>query len=383
MRVFIAGFDGYIGWALSQHLASLGHVVSGCDNGSRRSWVTEVGGSSVIPIGTIKERITGFKKKFGYCNFGLYSTTNYESIREGLLENKPDAIIHLAEMPSAPYSMIDARHSVFTQENNVSGTLNILYAMKEVCPEASLTKLGSLGEYGYSDLDIPEGFFEVEYKGRKSTIPFPKSPGSIYHLSKVHDTYNITFACDVWGLRSTDIMQGVVYGSSIPEMGLERWSKTRLDIDACFGTALNRFCAQAALGAPITLYGKGRQRRGFLQLCDSIQCLTLSIENPPDLGEYRVFNQFEDVYCIEDLADTVVLAAKKIGIEASISHIKNPRKEEEDHYYNPEHKKLLDLGYKPSHNMEECLIHIMQDMLSNKGLLEKNKDVLLPSIQWT
>ena len=381
MKVFIAGIDGYIGWPLAQYLVSKGHTVSGCDNMLRRNLVKEVGGISVIPIPSYSKRAELLKKKFG-ISISFADLTDFDSIKSQLVHYKPDAIVHLAEMPSAPYSMAGPKEATFTQTNNVIGTLNLLYAMKEACPDAALTKLGTMGEYGYYDLDIPEGFFEIEYKGRKSIVPFPKRPGSYYHQSKLHDSHNIMFACDTWNLRSTDIMQGIVYGSRTKEMGRSKLLKTRLDIDACFGTVLNRFCAQAVIEEPLTLYGKGKQKRGFLPLCDSLQCLGIVIENPPDIGEYRVFNQFEEVWCLEDLANKVVSVAKKFNINASIVNIDNPRKEKEDHYYNPEHKKLLELGYKPSHNIDEQIIYIMQDMIDNKERLERNRNVLLPTIKW-
>jgi len=738
MRVFIAGVDGYIGWALAQYLVYMGHEVSGGDNLTRRDWVSEVGGFSIVPVASFGDRVEAFKKEFGMSDFFFMDFNDYEDVERVFRKVQPDAIVHLAEMPSAPYSMIDAEHAVYTQCNNVGGTLNMLYAIREACQDAHLVKLGcfddktevltedgfkffkdltfsdkvctldkhsetisythptdimsyfykgkmlrlthksidllvtpnhrvvykkdeykklsgikidkaedifgsllripcsgewlgvekdvfeipeyinegntgigcrkylsyrkqvkmddwleffgrwvsegsvyikrkegekngsrvsisqkndskleeikevinrlgytfyqhdkkdgtctiiienaqlasylskfgnptekyiprelkllskrqlnilftsmmggddsyrirnnkkvpvsyctkskrlsddfqevvlklglvgtntksskdgcyyisvaretnrtvdpkvkrksgkktyewedyegmvyccsvdssivlvrrngmvcwsgnSMGEYGYFDLDIPEGFFEIEYKGRKSTVPFPKRPGSYYHLSKLHDTHNIMFACDTWDLRSTDIMQGIVYGSSIKEMVDLPEFKTRLDVDACFGTVLNRFCAQAVLGTPLTLYGEGKQKRGFLPLEDSVQCLTIAIQNPPDKGEYRVFNQFEEVYCLNDIADKVVSIADEMGIKSEIVRVKNPRKELEDHYYKPEHRKLLELGYKPSQNLKGQIINIMHDMRVNLHRLESIRNVLLPNILW-
>lgn len=382
MRVFIAGIDGYIGWPLAQYLANKGYEVFGADNTNRRRWVEEVGGSSIIPIESLNTRRHYFFNTYGPSIIDWVDFTNYNSTKDILSRVEPDVIIHLAEMPSAPYSMMGAEHAVYTHNNNLGGTINILYAIRDVCPDAHLIKLGTMGEYGYLGLDIPEGFFEVEYRGKKSVMPFPKRPGSYYHATKVHDTHNISMACDMWGLRSTDIMQGIVYGTRVDGMQRGVPFNTRFDVDACFGTVLNRFCAQAILGVPLSLYGRGRQKRGFLPLCDSLQCLSLVLDNPPEKGEYRVFNQFEDVLCLEDLAFRVVNAAKRMGIQSQVRRIENPRHESEDHYYNPENKKLLDLGYKPSHNLDSILLDIMGDILGNYNRLESVKGVLLPNTKW-
>ncbi|HIE55003.1 MAG TPA: NAD-dependent epimerase/dehydratase family protein, partial [Chromatiaceae bacterium] len=306
MRVFIAGIDGYLGWSLAQYLAARGHEIAGADLFLRRRWVEEMGSHSATPIRPMEERLPAFKENFNQeILFKKGDLRDYKFVEDFFREFQPEAIVHFGEMPSAPYSMIDVHHCVFTQTNNIVGTLNILYAMKAVCPEAHLVKLGTMGEYGTPNIDIPEGFFTIEYRGRKDTLPFPRQAGSWYHQTKVHDSHNIMFACKIWGLRSTDIMQGVVFGTRIDEMGDDERLLTRFDFDQCFGTAVNRFCAQAVIGHPLTPYGRGHQRRGFLPLRDSMQCLTLAIENPPKEGEYRVFNQFEEVYDIYELAEKV------------------------------------------------------------------------------
>ncbi|MEO8396489.1 MAG: NAD-dependent epimerase/dehydratase family protein, partial [Chloroflexota bacterium] len=271
MKVFIAGVDGYLGWALAQHLTARGHVVAGNDLYLRRQWVEEVGSHSAIPIFTMEERLQAFREHFGSeLIFREGSLLDYPFLRTFLADFQPDAIVHLAEMPSAPYSMIDQEHAAFTQQNNVIGSLNVLWAMREVCPQAHLVKLGTMGEYGTPNVDIPEGFFEVEFRGRKDKMPFPRQPGSFYHLTKVHDTHNTIFACRIWNLSATDIMQGVVFGTQIDAMGSDPRLRSRLDFDQCFGTAVNRFCCQAVIGHPLTLYGSGSQTRGFLPLRDSM-----------------------------------------------------------------------------------------------------------------
>jgi len=297
MRVFIAGVDGYLGWSLAQHLTARGHEVAGCDCYLRRDWVAETGSQSATPIARMTERLQAFRERYGRnLRFIRGNLTDYRFVWNFLRSFKPEAIVHLGEMPSAPFSMIDIDHCVLTQANNIIGTLNILHAMRDACPDAHLVKLGTMGEYGTPNVDIPEGFFEIEYRGRKDRLPFPRQAGSWYHQTKVHDSDNVMMACRIWGLRSTDVMQGVVYGTRIDEMGDDERLLTRFDFDQCFGTAINRFCAMAVAGVPIMPYGKGRQKRGFLPLRDSMQCLAIAIENPPEPGEYRVFNQFEEVY---------------------------------------------------------------------------------------
>ena len=284
--------------------------------------------------------------------------------------------------PSAPYSMMDAHHATWVQTNNVVGTLNILYAIKEVCPRAHLVKLGTMGEYGTPNLDIPEGFFTIDYKDRSDTLPFPRQAGSWYHWSKVHDSNNIMFSCRLWGLRSTDIMQGVVFGTRIDQMGEDPRLLTRLDFDECFGTVINRFCCQAVIGHPLTPFGKGHQRRGFINLGDSMQCMTIAVENPPEAGEYRVFNQFENVYGIAELAEKVKVAGQKVGLDVQIHSIENPRTEAEEHYYNPDRQHLIQLGYQPSHDIDSGIAIMLQDLMKYRVRIEEKKRVLIPDIHW-
>src|SRR5215207_4296022 len=253
MRIFIAGIDGYIGWPLAMYLANRGHEVGGADMFFRREWVEEVGSWSATPIRPMRERLEAFVEVFGRrIDFYEGDLRNPNFVYECFESFRPEAIVHLGEQPSAPYSMIDLEHTTFTQLNNVQGTLNVLYALQNVCPEAHLVKLGTMGEYGTPNVPIPEGFFEIEYRGRKETLPFPRQPGSFYHLSKVHDSHNIMFACKIWGIRSTDLMQGVVFGSRADTTSDDPRLRTRLDFDQAFGTAVNRYCCQAVIGHPLT-----------------------------------------------------------------------------------------------------------------------------------
>jgi len=383
MRVFIAGVDGYLGWSCSLYLAARGHDVSGCDLYLRRDWVAEMGSQSATPIRHMTERLEAFRDNFRTnLQFRRGDLRDYNFVLNCFRSFRPEAIVHLGEMPSAPYSMVDVQHAAFTQVNNLIGTLNILYAMKEACPNSHLVKLGTMGEYGTPNIDIPEGFITIEYRGRKDTLPFPRQAGSWYHQTKVHDSHNIMFACKIWGLRSTDIMQGVVFGTRIDEMGDDERLLTRFDFDQCFGTVVNRFCAEAVVGHPLTPFGKGWQKRGFLSLRDSIQCLTIAINNPPEDGKYRVFNQFEEVYSVTELAEKVKKVGDKLGLNVEIRNLENPRKEMEEHYYNPDHRHLLDLGYKPTHDVEKELEIMLKDLIKYRSRIEARKEVLIPDIRW-
>lgn len=383
MRVFIAGIDGYLGWPLALYLAARGHVIAGCDMFLRRQWVAEVGSHSALPIYEMQERMQALRERHGReLIFRKGDLLDYSFLRNFFDEFQPEAIVHLAEMPSAPYSMIDQAHTVFTQYNNVIGNLNVLWAMKEVCPAVHLVKLGTMGEYGTPNIDIPEGFFEIEYRGRKDYLPFPRQAGSFYHWSKVHDSNNTMFACKIWGLHATDIMQGVVFGTRIDEMGDDPRLRSRLDFDQCFGTVINRFCCQAVIGHPLTLHGKGRQTRGFLPMRDSMQCLTIAIENPPNAGEYRVFNQFEECYTVDELAELVQQAGTDMGIAVDIHHYDNPRQELEEHYFNPDRNHLINLGYRPTHDVKAEIRIMLADLLPHRERIMEKKDILTPDIRW-
>ncbi|MBK8032311.1 MAG: NAD-dependent epimerase/dehydratase family protein [Chloroflexi bacterium] len=383
MRVFIAGVDGYLGWALAQYLTARGHDVAGVDNYARRQWVDEMGSVSAIPIYSMPDRLAAFREHYGKeLLFREGDLLDYQFLRDFLSDFQPDAIVHLGEMPSAPYSMIDQAHSIYTHTNNVNGSLNVLWAMREVCPEAHLVKLGTMGEYGTPNVDIPEGFFEIEYRGRKDRLPFPRQPGSFYHLTKVHDTNNTMFACRIWGLSATDIMQGVVFGTQIDTMGANPVLRSRLDFDQCFGTAINRFACQAVIGHPLTVYGVGHQKRGFLPMRDSMQCLTIAIENPPKAGEYRVFNQFEECYTVDELAEKVREAGSAVGLDVDIEHFDNPRTEKEEHYYNPDRQHLIDLGYKPTHDVVAEVKIMLQDLLPQRDRIMAKREIVVPDIRW-
>jgi UDP-sulfoquinovose synthase len=383
MRVFIAGVDGYLGWSLAQYLAARGYEVAGADSFFRRRWVEEMGSWSATPVASMRERLAAFRERFGReLRFWEGDLREYGLVEAIFREFQPDAIVHFGECPSAPYSMIDVHHAVFVQTNNIITTFNLLFAMRDIRPQAHLVKLGTMGEYGTPNVDIPEGFFEVEYRGRRDRLPFPRQAGSWYHWSKVHGSNNIMFACRIWNLRATDIMQGVVFGTRIDEMGDDERLLTRLDFDQAFGTVVNRYCCQAVIGHPLTPFGKGHQRRGFLPLRDSMQCLTLALENPPQAGEYRVFNQFEEVYDVTDLALKVQKVGAALGLPVEVRNLENPRKEMEEHYYRPDHQHLFDLGYRPTHDVEAEMRIMLQDLMRYRDRIEAKRDVLIPDVRW-
>jgi len=381
MRVLILGGDGYLGWPTAMRFSGRGHDVGVVDNFARRRWVEEAGSHSLTPIGTLEERIEAWRDVSGN-RIDSYVGDIAEGgfIGEILRDFEPSVIVHYGEQPSAPWSMKNVDHAVITQANNVIGSLKLLWAMSEQTPDAHLIKLGTMGEYGTPNIDIEEGFIEIEHKGRRDTLPFPKVPGSLYHLSKVHDSHNIHFACRVWGLRATDLNQGVVYGIETAETGLDERLATRFDYDELFGTALNRFAVQAVIGHPLTVYGKGGQTRGFLNIVDTLQCVELTAANPPSAGEYRVFNQFTEVFNVAELAEKVRHAGGELGMEVQVDHVANPRVELEEHYYNPTHTKLLSLGLSPVLLSETLIESMLQVIARHRERVDV--DVIAPVTQW-
>ena len=381
MRVLILGGDGYLGWPTAMRFSSKGHEVAVVDNFSRRRWVEEAGSHSLTPIVSLDERIEAWREISGKeIEAYIGDIAEGTFVADVLRDVQPTVIVHYGEQPSAPWSMRSVDHAVVTQANNVIGSLKLLWAMRDHAPEAHLVKLGTMGEYGTPNIDIEEGFIEIEHKGRRDTLPFPKLPGSLYHLSKVHDSHNIHFACRVWGLRATDLNQGVVYGIETPETRLDERLITRFDYDELFGTALNRFAVQAVIGYPLTVYGKGGQTRGFLNIVDTLQCIELTAANAPQAGEYRVFNQFTEVFDVGGLAEKVQHAAGELGMDIQVDHVVNPRFELEEHYYNPTHTKLLDLGLSPTLLSETLIESMLQVIARHRDRVDI--DVIAPVTQW-
>jgi UDP-sulfoquinovose synthase len=381
MKVLVIGGDGYCGWATALYLSNQGYEVGILDSFVRRHWDLELCVETLTPIAPIQQRLQRWHDLTGKTiDLFVGDITNYEFLDKALHQFEPGAIVHFGEQRSAPFSMIDREHAVLTQVNNVVGTLNLLYAMKESFPDCHLVKLGTMGEYGTPNIDIEEGYITIEHNGRKDTLPYPKQPGSMYHLSKVHDSHNIHFACKIWGLRATDLNQGVVYGVLTDETGMDELLINRLDYDGVFGTALNRFCIQAAIGHPLTVYGKGGQTRGFLDIRDTVRCVELAIANPANVGEFRVFNQFTELFSVGDLAQMVAKAGSAIGLKVEVQHTENPRIEREEHYFNAKNTNLLDLGLQPHFLSSSLLDSLLNVAMKYKGRVDESQ--ILPKVKW-
>jgi UDP-sulfoquinovose synthase len=381
MRVAVLGGDGYCGWATALYLSRKGNTVAIVDNFSRRQWDHELGAQTLTPIRPLSDRLTAWRELTGnVIESFVGDVTDYDFLSSVVREFEPEAMVHFAEQRSAPYSMIDRKHAVFTQVNNVVGTLNLLFALREFEPDCHLIKLGTMGEYGTPNIDIEEGYIAIEHNGRKDTLPFPKQAGSFYHLSKVHDSHNMMFACKIWGLRATDLNQGVVYGTMTDETALDEALINRFDYDEVFGTVLNRFCVQAAIGHPLTVYGKGGQTRGFLDIRDTVRCIELACLNPAAPGECRVYNQFTEQFSVLELAEMVMSAGAKLGLEVEIERLPDPRVEAEEHYYNAKHSKLVDLGLQPHFLSESLLDSLMNIAIEYRDRIDTS--LMMPRVNW-
>jgi UDP-sulfoquinovose synthase len=362
-------------------LSKQGHQVAIVDSFVRRQWDRDLGFQTLTPIRSLHDRLQAWKDLTGnVIDVFVGDMTDYAFLSAHIRDFEPETVIHFAEQRSAPYSMIDREHASFTQVNNLVGTLNLLFALRELNSDCHLVKLGTMGEYGTPNIDIEEGYIRINHNGRSDSLPFPKQPGSFYHLSKVHDSHNIMFCCKAWGLRATDLNQGVVYGTTTDETAMDEALINRFDYDEIFGTALNRFCIEAAAGHPITVYGKGGQTRGFLDIRDTIRCVEIACLNPAEPGEFRVFNQFTEQFSVLELAQMVQAAANKLGLKAEIDHLPDPRVEAEAHYYNAKHSKLIDLGLHP-HLLSDSLLDSMIG-IALKYSDRIDKSVFLPHVNW-
>jgi UDP-sulfoquinovose synthase len=381
MKIAVLGGDGYCGWATALYLSAKGHSVSIVDNFLRRQWDHELGAQTLTPIRPLSERLRVWHELTGKTiDLFVGDVTDYEFLSSTIKEVEPEAIIHFAEQRAAPYSMIDRKHAVFTQVNNVVGTLNVLFAIREFVPDCHLIKLGTMGEYGTPNIDIEEGYIKIEHNGRSDVLPFPKQPGSFYHLSKVHDSHNMMFTCKIWGLRATDLNQGIVYGTITDEVAMDEALINRFDYDEVFGTVLNRFCTQAAIGHPLTVYGKGGQTRGFLDIRDTVRCIEIACLNPAARGECRVYNQFTEQFSVLEIAQMVQTAAGKLGMAVELNHLPDPRVEAEEHYFNAKHSKLMDLGLVPHYLSTSLLDSLVNVALKYRDRLDTS--LILPRVNW-
>jgi UDP-sulfoquinovose synthase len=381
MRVIVIGGDGYCGWATALYLSNHGYDVAILDNLVRRHWDMQLQTETLTPIAPIQTRLRRWKDLTGKTiDLFLGDINDYPFLQKTIIDYAPDAVVHFGEQRSAPFSMIDREHAVLTQSNNVIGNLNLLYALRDHAPDCHLVKLGTMGEYGTPNIDIEEGYITIEHNGRKDTLPYPKQPGSFYHLSKVHDSHNIHFACKIWGLRATDLNQGIVYGVLTEETGMDELLINRLDYDGVFGTALNRFCIQAAVGHPLTVYGTGGQTRALLDIRDTVRCIEIAIANPANSGEFRVFNQFTEMFSVADLAMMVKKAGTTMGLDVEINNLENPRVELEEHYFNAKNTKLIDLGLQPHYLSDSLLDSLLNVAVKYKHRVDNAQ--ILPKVKW-
>jgi UDP-sulfoquinovose synthase len=378
VRILVLGGDGYLGWPTALHLSSCGHDVGVADSFVRREYDVELGVRSLVPIESLRTRVRAWHEVSGHhIDTFVGDLTDADFTHAMIRDFRPDAVVHFAEQRAAPYSMIDRQHAVYTQTNNVVGTLNLLYAIAEIDPDIHLVKLGTMGEYGTPNIDIEEGWLDITHNGRTDRMLYPKRPGSFYHLSKVHDSHNIEFTCRVWGLRATDLNQGVVYGQQTDETALDDRLATRFDYDAVFGTVLNRFVIMAALGHPLTVYGDGGQTRGLIDIRDTAECIRLACENPAERGEFRVFNQMTQSMSVLEIAKVV---AGCVPSAVTVEHVENPRVEASSHYYNVTHTGLVGLGLTP-HTLSDTLVTSLFDV-ADRYKDRADLDAMRPQVRW-
>ena len=380
-RVMIIGGDGYCGWATALHLSQRGYEVSIVDNLCRRQFDDQLGFNSLTPIKSIHERVRKWEEVSGRkIELFIGDVCDYEFLGATFEKFNPTAAVHFGEQRSAPYSMMDRSRAIFTQTNNVMGTINVLYAIKEFAPDCHLVKLGTMGEYGTPNIDIEEGYLTITHNGRTDTLPYPKQGGSFYHLSKCQDSANMLFCTKAWNLRCTDINQGVVYGIATDETMMHPDLINRLDYDAVFGTALNRFCIQAAVGHPMTVYGKGGQTRGFLNIRDTVQCIQIAVDNPAEPGKMPIYNQFTQQFSVNELAGLITEAGQKLGLSPEVISVPNPRTEAEEHYYNAKNSNLKDLGLEPTLLGDELLDTLMKTVIDYKDRVDQR--LIMPGVNW-
>jgi UDP-sulfoquinovose synthase len=381
MKVLILGGDGYLGWATAMHLSARGHEVLAVDNYIRRSLSRSLDRDSLVDVPNLNQRADTWGAVSGQrIEVGIGDVADYQFLYRLFEEFQPDAVVHYAEIPSAPYSMMGRDQANQTLNNNLTTTLNVVFAVRDICPTCHLVKLGTMGEYGTPNIDIEEGYLEVEHNGRSDRFLFPKNPGSIYHLTKVQDSDLLYFACRTWNLAATDLNQGPVYGVHTAEMQGDISLAPLFAYDDIFGTVLNRFVVQAVVGYPLTVYGKGGQTRGYLNITDTLQCVELALNRPAAGGEFRVLNQFTETFTVNDLAEKVVAAAASSGLDAQIEHIPNPRRELEDHYYNPKNTGLLELGLEPHYLTEEVLVGMIEYVQRHEP--QVRREIISPRVAW-
>ena len=381
MRVLILGGDGYLGWPTAMALAAKGHQVRVIDNYLRRTIAQQTQSEALMPNPNLAARAAIFQGASGHqVEVCIGDVTDYRTLERVFSEFQPEAAIHYAEQPSAPYSMMGYDEARLTLNNNLNATLNLIFAVIQHAPECHIIKLGTMGEYGTPNIDIEEGWIEIEHKGRTERFLYPRAAGSLYHTTKVLDTDLLWFYVRTYGLRVTDLMQGPVYGLSTAESDLDERLLPNFHYDDIFGTVVNRFLVQAVAGVPLTVYGKGGQVRGYLNLRDTMQCVELAALNPAKRGELRILNQFTETFSVNDLAERVQRVGAGLGLPVQIKPVDNPRKEKEEHYYNPAHSGLLELGLQPTYMTDEILAPMMETVLRYRDQIDVSR--ILPRVRW-
>lgn len=381
MKVLILGGDGYLGWPTAMHLSQYGHEVRVVDNYLRRRVCMEEDVPALYPVPNLHERAKIWKGISGKTiDVQIGNLSDWDFCSSIFEDYVPDTVIHYAEQPSAPYSMLGRRQADLTLNNNIKVTGNVIFAVREYCPKAHIVKLGTMGEYGTPNIDIEEGWLDINHKGRTQRFLYPRQASSLYHTTKVMDTDLLWFYVRTWGLRVTDLMQGPVYGIFTDESEGDERLLPFFNYDELFGTAVNRFVVQAAAGVPLTVYGKGGQTRGYLDIRDTLSCVRLCAENAPEEGELRIFNQFVETFSVNDLASRVKESGKRLGIEVQVNNIENPRKEAEEHYYNPAHSGLLELGLTPHCLTDDFLDNLLGYIVSKKNMIRK--DAIFRNVKW-
>jgi UDP-sulfoquinovose synthase len=381
MRVLILGGDGYLGWPTAMHLAAKGHEVAVVDNYLRRRLCQEENVEPLFAVPNLHDRVALWQSVSDFrIPIFIGDLTEWDFVSEVFTSFTPEAVVHYAEQPAAPYSMLNRPAAALTLHNNLTVTANVIFAVREFCPDTHIVKIGTMGEYGTPNIDIEEGWLDVEHRGRRHKFLYPRQASSLYHTTKIMDTDLLWFYVRTWGIRVTDLMQGPVYGLFTEENSDYEELLPFFNYDELFGTVLNRFVVQAVAGHPLTVYGKGGQTRGYLNIKDTLSCVRLSIENPAKAGELRIFNQFTETFSVNELAERVQQVSKEYGLNVEIRSVANPRKEAEEHYYNPAHTALLELGLKPNYLTDEVLAHMMEFVLKYKEDIQPHQ--IFRNVKW-
>ena len=381
MKILVLGGDGYLGWPTAMQLSAEGHDVAVVDNYLRRRLCMEENVPPLFYVPNLNERVDIWYSISGLrVSVFIGDLSNWNFVENVFQKFIPDAILHYAEQPAAPYSMLNRQAATLTLLNNLSVTANVIFAVREFCPNAHIVKLGTMGEYGTPNIDIEEGWLEVVHNRRAQKFLYPRQASSLYHTTKIMDTDLLWFYVRTWDIRVTDLMQGPVYGLFTDETKNNEQLLPFFNYDELFGTVLNRFVVQAVAGYPLTVFGKGGQTRGYLNIKDTLNCVRLSLENPAKKGELRIFNQFTEAFRVNDLANRVKSVGNSLGLNVEIKPVENPRMEAEDHYYNPKHSGLLDLGLEPNYLTDDVLAKMMEFVLKHKGKIKK--DQIYRKVKW-